>query len=295
MSDRSIYRNVFLHLASTGATFGGLYQAGSITEEIFLWMIQNVLLVAEQPLTITHRASSRVITHTTHVLELGDYDVSSAGPIQVTDEVSSLRILSYSISSQENDHFRDGVRARDGRCVITGDLNQFAPFGRWTGFDAAHVFPLQHENIWIDQGYSCWVTNMEDEVGASRINSTQNGLLLRRDVHALFDSYILSINPDDGYKIISFGLDNARVDGRILDPICHNPNDSNRVSDELLRWHFRQAVLATVKGAGDPIFEFDFPPGTDMLADIREGPLSKERFEMEIASRLQGFSREDQV
>ncbi|KAG5287530.1 hypothetical protein I7I50_12359 [Histoplasma capsulatum G186AR] len=136
---------------------------------------------------------------------------------------------------------------------------------------------------------------MEDEVGASQINSTQNGLLLRRDVHALFDSYILSINPDDGYKIISFGLDNARVDGRILDSICRNPNDSNRVSDELLRWHFRQAVLANVKGAGDPIFEFDFPPGTDMLADIREGPLSKERFEMEIASRLQGFSREDQV
>ncbi|PGG98320.1 hypothetical protein GX51_06882 [Blastomyces parvus] len=293
MSDRSPYRNVFLHLTSTGAAFGGLYQAGSITEDVFLWMIQNVLLVAEQPLTVTHRASSRVITHTSHVLELGDYDISSAGPIQVTDEVSFLRILSYSSSGREN-HFRDGVRARDGRCVVTGVLNLFGSV-RWTGFKTAHVFPLQHERIWTDQGYGRWVTNMENEVEASRINSTQNGLLLRSDIHELFDLYLLSINPDDGYKIISFGPDSAKIDGRILDPICRNPNDSNRVSDELLRWHFRQAVLANVKGAGDPTFEFDFPPGMDMLADIREGPSSKERFEMEIASRLQGFSREDQV
>ncbi|EEQ31358.1 hypothetical protein McanMca71_004533 [Microsporum canis] len=293
MSDRSAYRNVFLHIDSTGATFGGFYQAGSITEEIFLWMLQNVLLVAEQPLTVTHRASSRVITRTTHVVELGDYDVSSAGPIQVTDEVASLRVLSYSVSGREN-HFRDGVRARDGRCVITGVLNQFAQFGRWNAFKAAHVFPLQHESIWIDQGYSRWVTNMADEVGVSRINSTQNGLLLKSDVHELFDSYMLSINPDDGYKIISFGPDILGVDGRILDPICRNPNDSNRVSDDILRWHFRQAVLANMKGAGDPVFESDFPPGTDMIADIREGPASQQRFEMEMASRLQGFSRAGQ-
>lgn len=79
MPDRSGYRNVFLHIASTGDTFGGFYQAGSITEEVLLWMLQDVLLVAEQPLTVTHRASSRVITNTTNVVELGDYDVSSAG------------------------------------------------------------------------------------------------------------------------------------------------------------------------------------------------------------------------
>ncbi|EGC48544.1 conserved hypothetical protein [Histoplasma capsulatum var. duboisii H88] len=292
MSDRSAYRNVFLHLVSTGATFGGLYQAGSITEEIFLWMLQNVLLVAEQPLTVTHRASGRVVAHTTHVLEPGDYDVSSAGPIRVTDEVSSLRVPSYSISGREN-HFRDGVRARDGKCVITGVVNQFAPFGRWNAFKAAHVFPLQHESIWIDQGYSRWVTNMANEVEVSQINSIQNGLLLKSDVHDLFDSYMLSINPDDGYKIISFGPDILEVDGRILDPICRNPNDSNRVSDEILRWHFRQAVLANMKGAGDPVFESDFSPGTDMIADICKGPANKQRFEMEMALRLQAWKGQD--
>ncbi|OJD21951.1 hypothetical protein ACJ73_06707 [Blastomyces percursus] len=91
---------------------------------------------------------------------------------------------------------------------------------------------------------------MANEVGASRINSTQNGLLLRSDVHDLFNSYMLSINPD---------VNILGVDGRILDPICRNPNGSNSVSDEILRWHFRQAVLANMKGAGNPVFESDSP------------------------------------
>jgi hypothetical protein len=66
----------------------------------------------------------------------------------------------------------------------------------WYGFEAAHVFPLQHESIWINEGLSRWVTNMPNEVGVPRINSTQNGLLLKRDIHYLFDLYMISINPD---------------------------------------------------------------------------------------------------
>lgn len=92
----------------------------------------------------------------------------------------------------------------------------------------------------------------------------------------------------DGYKIIYFCPDPFGLDGRILDPVCRNPQDPNRVSDALLRWHFRQAVLANMRGAGEPIFEHDFPPGTDMLAELRSEPepYGKQRFEMEMSSRL---------
>ncbi|EZF35531.1 hypothetical protein H109_01523 [Trichophyton interdigitale MR816] len=293
MPDRSGYRNVFLHIASTGDTFGGFYQAGSITEEVLLWMLQDVLLVAEQPLTVTHRASSRVITNTTNVVELGDYDVSSAGPIQVTVEASALRVPSFSVSGRDS-RFRAGVRARDGRCVVTGIINIYAQFGAWEGFEAAHVFPLQ-QNIWVEHGFGRWASNIENQVGGLSINSIQNGLLLKSNVHQFFDAYKISINPDDGYKVVCFGPDLLGVDGRVLDPICRNPNDSSRVSDELLRWHFRQAVLANMKGSGDPTFEHDFPPGTDIMADIREGPSSQKRFEIELTSRLQGFSREEEA
>jgi hypothetical protein len=76
------------------------------------------------------------------------------------------------------------------------------------------------------------------------------------------------------------------MDGRFLDPACRNPEDPRRVSDQLLRWHFRQSVLANVRGAGEPIFEQDFPPGTDMMKEIREGPYAQERFERELAARF---------
>lgn len=83
------------------------------------------------------------------------------------------------------------------------------------------------------------------------------------------------------------------VDGRILDPVCRDPSSPDRVSDELLRWHFRQSVLANMRGAGEPIFETDFPPGTDMMGTLRSEPYAKDRLEMEFESRLRGFTVED--
>ena len=54
--------------------------------------------------------------------------------------------------------------------------------------------------------------------------------------------------------------------------------NTHRVSDELLRWHFRQAVLANMRGKGEPVFEHDFPRGTDAVAEIIGlGPCGNER------------------
>lgn len=83
-----------------------------------------------------------------------------------------------------------------------------------------------------------------------------------------------------------FGIDLHSLDGRTLDPVCRNPADPHCVSDQLLRWHFRQSVLANMRGAGEPILEHDFPPGTDMMKEICQEPYAKERLEMEFAARL---------
>ena len=85
--------------------------------------------------------------------------------------------------------FCDAVRARDGGCVITGLVAAMAVYGSWLGFDATHIFPLGHEGHWIENNYDPGIT------GGS-INSVQNGLLLRSDIHAHFISYNFSINPD---------------------------------------------------------------------------------------------------
>ena len=104
------------------------------------------------------------------------------------------RIQPFNVSGRD-DAFREGIRARDGKCVISGVVNLRAPY-RWTSFEAARIFPLEKENLWIQWGYSRWITDMDDTVGLSKINSCQNGFLLSRNVYGEFNQYLLSVNPD---------------------------------------------------------------------------------------------------
>ena len=81
-----------------------------------------------------------------------------------------------------------------------------------------------------------------------------------------------------------FTFDGKGLAGKRLDQVfLTNPQ---RPVDQLLRWHFRQAVLINMKGAGEPRFEHDFPPGSDIVGDILNGPKPAERMEFELFSRL---------
>ena len=119
------------------------------------------------------------------------------GKIQVNNEPWVNRLISHNVSGREGE-FIPGIRARDGRCVISGVVNRAAYRGEWTRFEAAHIFPVEKENLWIQYGYGRWVTDMDDTNGIlmSKINSLQNGMLIRRDIHNAFDQYLISVNPD---------------------------------------------------------------------------------------------------
>lgn len=41
-----------------------------------------------------------------------------------------------------------------------------------------------------------------------------------------------------------------------------------------------------MRGAGEPIFENDFPPGSDIMGEILRGPKAGERMEFELFSRI---------
>ncbi len=41
-----------------------------------------------------------------------------------------------------------------------------------------------------------------------------------------------------------------------------------------------------MRGAGESHFEHDFPPGSDIMGDIQEGPKAAERMEFELFDRL---------
>ncbi|KAF8416257.1 HNH endonuclease-domain-containing protein [Tirmania nivea] len=228
----------------------------------------GILLVTESPICVHHRDSDHIVSGTDDWLEM-------IGDIKVSDEQWLHRIISHNVTGSR------------WRCVISGVVNRSAPY-RWHGFEEAHIFPLGKEDYWNQWGYSRWITDMDDNVGMSKINSTQNGVLLRSDVHQLFDQYLLSVNPDDNYKVIVFDLDGLGIDARVLlGNTLKFGNDERQPVDQLLRWHFRQAVLASMRGAGEPVFEVDFPPGLDMMGEIMSGPMAAERMEFELCSRLE--------
>jgi hypothetical protein len=118
-------------------------------------------------------------------------------PIQINDETPLLRTISLQTGTRVQ-AFTDAIRSRDGRCVITGELPIDSDRGLWTGLEAAHIFPLAYEGIWKDHNYSRWISTPPDgeEIKGGKINSAQNGLLLRSDIHQLFDFFFFSINPD---------------------------------------------------------------------------------------------------
>ena len=71
--------------------------------------------------------------------------------------------------------------------------------------------------------------------------------------------------------------------------------DPPRPIDELLHWHFRQAVLANMREDGEPLFECNFPPGSDMIGEIMSGPMAGKRMQFELFSRLASSGGEGYV
>jgi len=304
--NRSLSRNVtFYDTTKPDEALGGLIQNGSITEANFLDILGILLVVERSPIRVQEKISSRIVSRTDMPLETGAYDIYCNGmyynpliyslaqllillaAIQVSNEPWIPRSVSYQISSRE-DNFCHEIRFRDRKCVISGvsvpEIHIKA--NNWAIFEAAYIFPPEHESLWIQSHHGQRTADKDNATVSSGINSPQNGFLLLASLQQMLNQYLVSINPDDGYKVVVFDMDLLGYDGKILDPVCRKPADPHCVSDQFLRWHFRQSVLANVRGAGEPIFEHDFPPGTDMVGEILAGPYARERFELEIAAWL---------
>ncbi|KAK9250932.1 hypothetical protein V1507DRAFT_324602 [Lipomyces tetrasporus] len=178
-SNRAKGRNVHLYVFSEpDKPIGGLKLNPSVTERSFLYMLR-ILIVATGPYRVTLRSTGDDVMPTEDALKPGHYDLRPYSPrggiyilfkvlacaainiftdkIALTDEPCITRILSRTNTGRD-EIFRARVRARDGKCVITGTVNINAPDGIWGGFEAAHIFPLSSEDYWVQNGYSQLVT-----------------------------------------------------------------------------------------------------------------------------------------
>ncbi|KAI9870191.1 MAG: hypothetical protein M1830_004548 [Pleopsidium flavum] len=279
--NRSARRNVHIFDAQEpeGIALGGLILTNGVTNKNLHAMI-NIIVIIHGPYVLRHD-SDTIVPEDDSPVQPGKYYLVTAARIEVNNEKPLLRALSNATGTRHQT-FRDAVRSRDQQCVITGRQPVDPDNGDWRPLQAAHIYPLAYHQQWIEGNLGRWITKLPAK--GEDINSVQNGLLLDAGMHLLFDGYTVSINPEDRYKIVFFNRDTYQVAGNYLQPEFLNHPD--RPVDELFRWHFRQAVLTNMKGAGEPVFESDFPPGADMINDILSGPMAAERMEFELFSRL---------
>ncbi|MFV1943428.1 HNH endonuclease [Pseudomonas luteola] len=163
-----------------------------------------------------HRMSVRKVTDpTAKVLEEARAEAESTGafsPADITD--ARRRVLAQIVRRQGQAGFRDAlIKAYEGRCAITGCMVERI-------LEAAHVVPYQGEAT----------------------NVAANGLLLRSDIHTLFDLNLLTLDPATMTVKVSpelSGSEYATLQGKAIF-IPTRPAD--RVSVEALTWHQSQCL-----------------------------------------------------
>lgn len=206
---RSAGRNVHLFDANDrGTSIGGLILTAGITNANLYAMVE-IFVFFDSEYVLRNENDTTVEKDNTLLLP-GNYYVDAprtflsnkrlyianlrVGPFVVNNETVLVRTISSSNSGPRVSPFRDAVRARDGRCIITGVAALGAQYSNWRSFEAAHIFPLAYVEHWRNSDFARWISTPPVTVGS--INSVQNGLLLRSNIHDLFDSYEISINPD---------------------------------------------------------------------------------------------------
>jgi hypothetical protein len=125
--------------------------------------------------------------------------------------------------------------------------------------------------------------------GATKIDSIQNVILLRSDLHDAWDNYEFAVNPDAGYDVIPFVAGYDDIAGNIL-RLDHILDLNLRPLDDLLRDHFLQGVLTNMKGTRQSTWDYEdaFDGGMIDLSrlDLWGGKEGQAHLEFEMAHRL---------
>ncbi|CUS08066.1 unnamed protein product, partial [Tuber aestivum] len=186
--NRSHWRNVsFYDATNPDQALGGVVQNGSITEANFLDMLGILLVSDGSPLRVQERISSHIISRTDLPLETGVYDIYCdcmcyislvywaaqllilSASVLVSNELWIRREVSHNVTGRDRT-FCHRIRNRDRKCVISRMANPELGIKAldWSGYEAAHIFPLEHESHWVEYNYGRWITDMNDSTRSSK-------------------------------------------------------------------------------------------------------------------------------
>jgi hypothetical protein len=129
-------------------------------------------------------------------------------------EDARRRVLAQIVRRRGQPAFRKALLdAYGGSCAITGCNLALI-------LEAAHVFPYK----------------------GAHTNVVGNGILLRTDIHTLFDLRLIAIDPDTRLILVSPDLDGTDYESLRGKTIRDAAKKSHRVSLDALKWHRAQCV-----------------------------------------------------
>jgi len=290
-------RNVILQ-DFDGNTLAGFWQYGSTSWNTFLTLLPTLIYTTDSWAIFDFDASSpnrhgeqqsasdAIVSTVVYILLRED---GSPIEVRLTDASARRRQPTHTNTPASTDHYRQRTHDRDGRCLITGQQSR-----TWRRLKAAHIYPRVHDVEWNNEGYPSLITDPAPILalgGPSKIDSIQNVILLRSDLHDAWDNYEFAVNPDDNYKVTAFIDQHDDVHGLTLQ-LDHIADPRLRPLDELFRDHFLQGVLKHMKGAGEPTWDHEDNLG-DRAFDLSRHDIwgnieGQERLELELADRLFG-------
>ncbi len=112
--------------------------------------------------------------------------------------------------------FRDALRKRDNACVISGFEKIPESERPYRTLESTHIFPASRLSDWERGNYQRFIedTSPARVIGASKLFSPQNGLLLRTDFHLEFDDFVIGVDPDVSYYM------RCLVGTRFISEVC---------------------------------------------------------------------------
>ncbi|KAH8984125.1 hypothetical protein EDB92DRAFT_1502550 [Lactarius akahatsu] len=287
---------------SDGAVIAGFWQYGTLTwDEFCRYMITFVVTTTawtifqydtQDDTTQQRRGApcqpSAGIVHPGHYILLS----STGEPLRIglVPTLPRLRYPTHSNTPAPVSSYHARGRARDGKCLITGLQTQ-----TYSRLKVAHIFPRAHNAEWIRKGYPSKITDTADEVvmgGPTKIDSVQNVITMRSDLHGAWDNYEIGVDPNNNYRITAFTNGNADVNDLYL-KLDHIQDPTLRPLDELFTDHFMQGIFKHMKGAGEVSWsceDVDDASGDGSLKlsnpkiwGTEEG---RKRFELALSDRL---------
>ncbi|KAF3113168.1 hypothetical protein TWF706_010157 [Orbilia oligospora] len=298
-ADRQAGRTVFFFLSSSpDDCIGGCMHHNFTQQDLYEFI--DILVFAqasdtrvgslpdERAFEIRMRGNNTALENNADIpLSPGDYIIApkfSSVTLYVSDELYLDRGLSHSVTPRDS-AFRDKIRHRDRGCVLSGVINKAADRGNWKAFEAAHIWPLSKGTEWVRQNAGRWVTDSDGLSNEDKMNSPQNGILLSSNSHTLFNSHTLAVNPEANYRVYAFDDDNFGYSEKYMSvPALQNGEVGAR--DTLLQWHFRQSVLANMRGAGEPIWDYGPNEEGDVVGRLLSSDHTMTRLGEEVGARL---------